>query len=100
MTDQNELADIAENAYDPDIRKSAVKKVTDQKQLADIAKNDSYSSVRKKALESVTDQKLLADIAKKRFRVEGSQNSGTKTRQQSFRDHGTRAHSFAGRRSG
>ncbi|MDM8522209.1 HEAT repeat domain-containing protein [Desulfococcaceae bacterium HSG8] len=63
LTDQNVLADIAENDSDPDVRQVAAEKLTDQKLLADIAQNDSDPDVRQVAAEKLTDQKVLADIA-------------------------------------
>lgn len=60
---QEELADIAKNDPDPEIRRSAIKKLTDQKALADIAETDIEWEVRYEAVLRLNDKAALTEIA-------------------------------------
>jgi len=72
LTDQKELANVAQYAENVRLRKLAVEKLSDPKILTALAKNgrggwiDSNSDVRKKAVEKLSDFAVLSDIANSR----------------------------------
>jgi hypothetical protein len=65
LLEQRELAEVATNDADTDVRRAAVVKLTDQVVLADIVKNqDLMDDIRKVALSKLTDQAILAEVIK------------------------------------
>ncbi len=62
-TDQTQLARIAVEAKDVNVREAAVEKLTDQTQLARIAVEDKDGNVRVAAVKKLTDQALLAKMS-------------------------------------
>jgi hypothetical protein len=64
LTDQNKLAEIAQEVEDWEVGSTAVEKIFDQSLLTEIAKIACNVSVQKLAVEKLTDQEMLIKIAK------------------------------------
>jgi hypothetical protein len=65
LTDQAELARIAQQDANADVRRAAVQRLADQVVLADIAQSDVVPGVRAAAVERLNDQTLIAGIVQK-----------------------------------
>jgi ankyrin repeat protein len=64
LGDQVLLADVARNAYNANVRRSATQKLTDPRLLLDIARNAHDSEVRVAAINKISDDQALAALAK------------------------------------
>ena len=65
LTDPAIRDDVVKNARSPAMRRDAkIKTMTDQTELADIANNDPDWGARHMAVQTMTDQAVLADVAK------------------------------------